>query len=184
MAKQKKFDIVNYIVKKQKIQGEAISDDFQDLEGLLVRLEYKYEMYSPVMVNKTWVHEGDLSLEYNTITNGRKFLYIPYSIIIRDEKLQAKDYMIFCKHINKKIHKNAEKHPEDIIIILDKKVILIEDWYYDDEYCFEFSTKVTEIGILTESDWNKLQVLGKAKTVITEPEEQEFYKKMCEKNNK
>ena len=61
---------------------------------------------------------------------------------------------------------------------------MIEDWDYEDEYCFEFSTKVTEIGILTKDDWNKLQVLGKAKTVITEPEEQEFYKKICEKNNK
>lgn len=184
MAKQKKFDIVNYIVKKQKIQGEAISNEFHGLESMFAILEYKYEMYSPVMVNKTWVHEGDLCLECNTITDGSKFLYIPCSIIIKDEKLQADDYMIFCDNINKKINKNAEKRPDDIIIILDKKVILIEDWDYEDEYCSEFSTKVTEIGILTESDRNKLKLLGKEKTVITEPEEREFYKKLCEKNNK
>lgn len=184
MAKQKKFDIVNYIVKKQKIQGEAISEEFQGIESVITRLEYKYEMYPPVMINKAWAHESDLIFEYTTITDGRKFLYIPYSIRIKDEKLQVDDYMIFCDDINKKINKNAEKRPDDIIIILDKKVILIEDWDYEDEYCFEFSTKVTEIGILTKDDWNKLQVLGKAKTVITEPEEQEFYKKICEKNNK
>lgn len=182
MTEQKEFDIVGYILEKNSIQGEAILDEFYGLESVFGILEYKYEMYAPVMVNKTWVHEGDLSFEYNTITDGERFLYIPYSISIKDEKLQEKDYIIFCENINKKINKNAEKHLDDVIIILDKKVILIENWYYEDEYCFECSTKVIELGTLTESDWNKLQVLGKAKTVITEPEEQKVYRRICENN--
>ena len=183
MAKQKKFDIVNYILKKHNIQGKIVDYRFGSLGNLQVRLEMDYDMFMPVMVNDGYITEGDLEFEYYTITNGNKFLINPDSIEIPSIDWNGVPYYIACDSINKKPGKNYQHQVEDdVIIVLDKKIVLIERWVEYVEY--DSVTKVLELGTLTEDDWNKLQVLGKAKTVITEPEEQDFYKKICEKNNK
>lgn len=183
MAEQKMFDLAKYILEKHNIQGEVVNYDFKGLVNIEVHLEIEYDMYMPVMINNRHITEGEMEFEYYTITDGDKFLINPYSIEIPSVDWGGDAYYIGCETINKEPEEDYEHWIEDdVMLILDKKIVLIERW--GDPVSCESITKVIELGTISENTWAKIKMIGFPTGVITDIDNMNTYKKICEENKK
>lgn len=189
MIERKGFDIGKYFFEKYNIQGE-IAVEVDGLGDFYARMVHYYGMEMPVTFNAEYINEGDIKFRYLTITDGNQTLIFPHIIEIPTEDPEWDDpYTINCYYYNEELNeKYVHLTDMDRIIILDRKVILLEKWeYYEEEGKVIrgwTDDHVLELGILTESDWDELKLIGKAKNVVIDQEEQELYKKICDKNNK
>lgn len=183
MTEQKKFDLVKYILEKHNIQGEIVNYEFGGLANIEVNLEIEYDMYMPVMINKNYINEGELQLEYYTITDGHKILVIPYSIEMPNVFVggDTEPYYIGCFHMNKETGEEY-KHwlDHDVMLILDRKVLLLETWVEEETY--DTITKVIELGTIPDNTWVKIKMIDFPRSVITDEDNMNTYKRICEQN--